>query len=123
MENFAFNNTINLSVNDKSYMLKYPTVGQVLMIENLKIVLSGGIYGDLVENSKHATTVNLLNLIDAVSYFTVLSPEMTSDFDLKQFDKIDIKTQMQLRLAYVEQFWPWFADIEDKLLEEIKVKK
>ena len=121
MNNFVFNDTINLEVNDKSYLLKYPTVGQVLMIENLKIVLSGGIYAELANNST-VSTINLLNLIDAVAYFTVLSEEMTNDFNLKQFDKIDIRSQVQLRTAFTEQFWPWYNDIETKLLDEIKEK-
>lgn len=106
--------SIEIKIGDKNYTINYPTVGQTIDIENLKLALSGGLYGQLL-NSNHATGVELLNLIDGVAYFSVLAPSFKTDFTADKFTEMDIFKQKKIVLAFVKKFWPWFRKINDEL--------
>ena len=103
----------------KEYEISYPNIGQQLAIENKKFIFSDGLYSDMVKNANHMTAINLLNLIDAGSYFSVLSEEISKDFGLQEFSKLNMKNQVLLRDAFTTQFWPWYSELESKIYDSM----
>jgi len=104
-------------IGGKDYTVNYPNVGQVIEIENLKLLLSGNMYGDLIK-SNHATGVELLNLVDGVSYFSVLAPDFKKDFATDKFTEMDVFKQKQIIKAFKKTFWPWFSGVDAELNKE-----
>lgn len=109
--------TTIVTVGDKNYEMEYPKVKHVIEIENLKLMLSGNMYGDLMK-SNHSTAVELLNLVDGVAYFSVLAPQFKIDFDTKNFTEMDVFKQKQITKAFTKVFWPWFLNINVELDKE-----
>ncbi len=103
-----------IKIGDKDYPIEYPRVGQIIEIENLKLMLSGNMYGALVK-SEHSTGVDLLNLIDGIAYFTVLNKDFAKDFEADDFSNMDVVRQKQIKKAFSKVFWPWFTKINIEL--------
>lgn len=103
-----------IKIGDKNYVIEYPHVGEVIQIENLKLMLSGNMYGDLIK-SNHSTAVELLNLVDGVAYFSVLAPNFKQDFGTDKFTEMDVRKQKQIVKAFTKSFWPWFLNINTEL--------
>ncbi len=106
-----------VKIGEISYDVNYPTVRQKLEIENLKMFLSSNKYGDLAR-SGHKTASRLLDLIDAVAYFSILIPEIKNNMKVADFEIMDIKTQRNMMRGYKVDFYPWFANIESELNKE-----
>lgn len=106
-------NKTKVKIGEKNYEFGYPNVGQILNIETSKMTLSGGIYGELVK-SQHKTAVELLNLIDGVSYFSILNPEFGKDFDIVNFTEMEVLTQKRISAAFV-LYWKWLLGVEAEI--------
>lgn len=102
-----------VKLGSKEYEVSYPNVGQILEIENLKLLLSGNSYTELAK-SQHKTALNLLNLIDGVAYFTTLIPTFKEEYNVDEFTKMELKQQSEISKAFL-YFWKWMQDIENEL--------
>lgn len=99
-------------IGEKEYDIEFPKVGELLEIENLKLLLSGNTYGTLVQ-SRHNTAIEMLNLIDGVAYFTVLAKGFKEDYKIEDFTNIDILKQKEIIFAFIE-FWKWYKGVENE---------
>lgn len=99
------------------YELSYPTNGQKLEIENYKLIYSLGTYGEMARNG-HATALEMLDLIDSVSYFRILSKEISDKYNLKDFIGIDLETSLRLRKAF-KVYIKWFNEIETEMIKNL----
>lgn len=102
-----------IEIGKKNYEFSYPNVGQTIEIENMKMLLSGNTYGDLVK-SNHKTAIELLNLIDGVAYFSTLNKQFRDDFNVAEFTTMEILKQRQIMTAFVK-FWKWLNEIEQEI--------
>lgn len=102
------------NINGKKYIVKFPNVGQIMDIEDFKMTLSRGKYVELAL-SPLKIHVFQCDLIDAMSYFTVLSKDIKEDFNLNNVRDVDLKIGKGLIDIYKEQFIPWFAPIMNEL--------
>lgn len=109
--------SVDVIINDKTYNISFPNVGQMMEIESKKIALGGGVYRDLITAGTKSAQYNL-DLIDAISNFTVLIPELRKDLDVKSFLDIDLITGKHVVKAYNKQFYPWFQEIQKFLYDE-----
>lgn len=103
-----------IKIGEQTFEVSYPLVGQKLTIENVKLMLTDNNYGDLAR-SGHNTAVEFLDLVDAVSYFAVLIPELKSSLKVEDFLKMDPKTAKMYVKAYKKQFDPWMAAIDKEI--------
>lgn len=102
-----------IQIGVKTYEFSYPNVGQIIEIENVKILLSGNTYGDLVK-SNHKTAIELLNLIDGVAYFTTLNEDFKKDFNIVEFTTMEVVNQRLIMIGFVK-FWKWLNQIETEI--------
>ena len=66
--------TITLA--ERSFVLQYPNVGQMMDIEIKKQSLSGGHYNLMVKNASTQDRLMMLNFLDAYATFSVLNPDI-----------------------------------------------
>jgi len=104
--------TIKLKIFGKDYIVSFPTVGQILDIESLKSALTNGTYGDLVKmNTK--TAVNALDLTDTIATFSVLIPGLKNE--IGSYTELDPFKAKELVSVYLNDFFPWFNEINKQL--------
>jgi len=109
---------INFSYEGKSYKISFPTVEQEIAIHSRRILYSRGAYKDIISEST-VRAVYLLDLINTVAFFSVLSEELVSDIkgveDLSEIDQIAIKPLIK---AYKKEILPWLSKWYDFLLND-----
>src|ERR1700746_2780161 len=106
--------SVNVKIGETQYEVHYPNVGEKLQIENVKLLLTNNGYGDLAR-SGHITAINMLDLVDAVSYFTILIPEVKSSLKLEDFLSMEPLQAKNLSKAYKKYYRPFLEEIDREL--------
>jgi len=106
-----------VKIGDQQFQISYPTVGQKLQIENVKLLLTDNNYGDLAR-SGHISAIQLLDLVDAVAYFTILIPEISKSLNVQDFLNMEPKKTKMYIKAFKEEFMPWMDKIDIELNRE-----
>lgn len=101
-----------VTVNNQKFSVSYPNVGKQFDIENTKLLLTNGGYGDLAR-SGHLRANKLLDFVDAFSTLLHLLPQLSLDAS-KFFDMDDV-TAMGLVLVYKEQVLPFLKQCEEEI--------
>ena len=101
--------SVPVKIGEQTFNVNYPLVGEKFKIENNKLLLTNGQYGDL-SRSAHATALYYLDTVDAFSYFAVLIPELKLDLD--KFNSMNAVQELELRTAYLENYLPFFLETE-----------
>lgn len=99
-----------------SYIAKFPNVGQMMDIENMKMTLTNGKYSVMAVSGMKIHLWQL-DMVDAISYFSVLCPEMGKDLGIKNWRDLDADLGKEITLAYVKQFVPWIKPLLDELFK------
>lgn len=111
-----------INIDDQDYAIGYPNVGQQMEIESMKLLLSANKYAQIgTANSR--TGNQLLDLIDAVSYFSVMVPSLKPKLELKDFAQIDVLFQKKLTKAFYKYNNEFILKVEEsiaKLLEDAR---
>ena len=81
------------------YIVKFPNVGQFIDIENSKMFLTNGKYVDMAISVLKIHAFQL-DIIDTISYFSVLIPELKEHLGIKNWRDLDAETSKELSLAY-----------------------
>lgn len=93
---------------------EFPSIGQLLDIENMKVTLSGGRYNDMLKATSITSMVFALDLIDALSCFIVLNPNgfnsLFKDLIPKGLTIMDIPASKSRTIVdqYRKKFFPWY---------------
>jgi len=103
-----------LQVRGNNYSIKFPNVGQLVDIETRKQQYSAGMYSSMVNNYTN-TSLYALDVIDAQACFGVLAPDLLKDLKVKTLSQLDPVDFEDIRLAYRDQFLPWFKQWESVL--------
>jgi hypothetical protein len=107
--------------NDVPYTLGFPTVGQMIEIEQMKLAYTNGRYVEFaMSNLKNH--IFILDYVDAVSYLSILIPELSKDLTLKSFTDVSLETTKDILKVYKEQFLPWFKPLLDDLYDYNKTE-
>lgn len=103
-----------VKINGNSYMVNFPNVGQMIEIEQLKLAYTNGKYIEFAM-SNLMNHIFILDFVDAISYFSVLIPELKNDFEIDNYTKLNGNSAKEIIRAYKEDFIPWFKPILDDL--------
>lgn len=97
---------------EKDYTITYPNMGQKMEIENLKIALTNGSYGDIAR-SAHISGDSFLDQVDSFIAVQVLMP----DYGLKitDFLKLDELHSAKLVQLYQKQIRPFIKTISEEI--------
>jgi hypothetical protein len=111
--------SVKVNLKGKEFVVNYPNVGEKIKIENYKVLLTNGQYGDFVR-SGHKTCLDLLDLVDAFSNFAILIKELNLGID--DFNNMDLKTSSEIKIEYTKVLYPFLTNLE-KQLEEVTINK
>lgn len=110
---------IKITILGHEALINFPTAGQIMDIESMKMALTNGTYGSMVRaaGSGSRTTVQALDLVDAVSHFAVLVPELRGKLKIDNYTAMPMKMALELTKTYKKEYAPWFAEVEKDLYE------
>jgi len=109
--------TIKVIIEEKEYIVKFPNVGQLLDIENMKMALTNNTYADLVR-SNLKTSFFATEIVDAIAHFWVLIPNFRADLDVKSYTDLDPFLAKKLVKIYKTQFQKWYDGLMAELMAD-----
>lgn len=105
------NSTI-IKISGVDFEIKFPDVGGLHEIENQKLLLTNGNYGDLAR-SAHNKALRLLDMVDAFVTIKILVPKL--NMELTDFYKLEQMQALEYVKVYKLQIRPFFAQVEDEI--------
>lgn len=107
--------TKSFKIGEHQFIAKFPNVGQLIDLESYKQSLTNGRYGQMAASGIRSQYY-ALDLIDAIVFFQVVTPEVGKYFDISNFAAIQIDKAKPLIEAYQNDIRPWF----EKTMAELK---
>ena len=81
--------TKKFTIGSKSFVAKFPNVGQIIDIDSMKQALSSNRYGNMAASGV-VSAYFALDIIDAISFFMIVCPEVQQYFDIKNYTTMQI---------------------------------
>jgi isopentenyldiphosphate isomerase len=103
-----------INILGESYQVNFPNMGGLQDIEAFKIAYTNGKYIDMALSGLKMHEF-MLDVTDAVSYFSVLIPDLRKNLEIKNWRDLDTETAKKLVKAYKSEFLPWFKPMVDNL--------
>lgn len=103
------------TINGSTFMAKFPNVGQLIDLESFKQALTSNRYGQMAASGV-ASMYQALDLVDAISFFQVVVPEVGKRFDINNYTQMGLDEIKYIVDAYQNEIKPWF----DKTMLELK---
>ena len=110
---------IKVTIRENSYKATFPKVGQLIDIENMKAILSNGMYGSM-ESSRTIDSQFALDMIDMEAYYSVLIPDLIKDLKVKSFRDLEIEDSVELRKIFVKDLLPFIKKWRDIITKPIE---
>ena len=108
--------TVKVTIKGTDCEVKIPNVSQSLKIEELKMDLTGGKYPEMARSGLISHNYNL-DLVDAISIFSVLIPDLKKMLGVESYELMDMFTGKELVLAYRNQYSPFYKEFITALYE------
>ena len=105
-----------VKIDGNDYIINFPNVGQMIEIEQLKLAYTNGRYIEFAM-SNLVNHIFILDFVDAISYLSVLIPELKKDLEIEEYTKMDAEKTKEIIRAYKEEFIPWFKPILEDLYD------
>lgn len=111
------NSQKTITVKDRKYTIDYPNTGQMIDIERYKATISGDKYDAITNQTTNSSTYSKF-LIDMVSTFNVLCPELIKDLKVKSILDLTAMDSNMLLKVYIKQILPWMMEWEAILVSD-----
>ena len=107
--------TFTTSKGDNEYVIKPPSVGQFYDIEVNKQVFGKGVYSAVIKTNTMSAQ-HAADMIDIEAHLRVLMPkEFFEDLKAETFTDLGLEDYNRLRETYLNDFLPWWKEIQDLL--------
>lgn len=110
-----FNQKKKIKILGKEYFIDFPLPGQVLEIESLKNLLTAGQYGIMAKTNTVETNY-ILDLVDAISTFSVLIPEMKEVLPKKSYLELPLEKAKEFIISYRRDYENWYISIRKDMM-------
>lgn len=105
-----------------SYEVKFPNVGQVIDMENMKMSLTNGGYVEMLRSGLK-TSYFVIDLVDSVSFLYILVPSLREDLNVRDYNELDPFMAKKIVKVYKSQIKPWFDGLMDELLSDDDIEQ
>lgn len=105
---------IIIRIGEIDYNIGFPTVGQMLEIESIKMAFTNGKYVDYAMSLLRNHTY-LLDVADAIAYFSVLAPQLKINMKIDNWRDVPPQQMKILVVAYRDSFIPWYKPLIEDL--------
>lgn len=102
------------TIGKKEFTAKFPNVGQIIDIDSMKQALSSNRYGSMVASGL-ASAYYALDLIDAITFYQVVVPEVGKYFNIMNYTELDLAESQELIKAFKEQIQPWYVETMNEI--------
>lgn len=106
--------TKNFKIGEHSFIAKFPNVGQLIDLESYKQSLTNGRYGQMAASGIRSQYY-ALDLIDAIVFFQVVTPEVGKYFDIANYANISLEKAKSFIEVYQTEIRPWFESTMNEL--------
>jgi hypothetical protein len=114
---------ITITLQEQSFVIKFPNMGQIVDVEVYKANLAKGQYGTLVGTMSKSALI-ALDFVDAAATFLVLIPELQTRLSVESLTNLDPIEAQELVVQYKKVFFPWYSKIVTALqLKEEELSK
>ena len=108
-----------VTVGKKSFVVEFPNVGQILDIESMKQALTNNRYG-IMAKSDIKSMYYALDVVDAVSFLTVVAPEVGRHFNVGNYLALSPEKVQEFVDVYQKEIYPWYAQTLEELKNPLK---
>lgn len=110
------------TIGKKSFVVEFPNVGQILDIESMKQALTNNRYG-IMAKSDIKSMYYALDVVDAVSFLTVVAPEVGRYFNVGNYLALSPEKVQEFVDVYQKEIYPWYAQTLEELKNPVKNEK
>ena len=108
-----------ITIGKKSFVVEFPNVGQILDIESMKLALTNNRYG-IMAKSDIKSMYYALDVVDAVSFLTVVAPEVGKYFNVGNYLSLSPEKVQEFVDVYQKDIYPWYAQTLEELKNPVK---
>jgi hypothetical protein len=99
--------SIEIKIGENTYLINFPNNGQLIDIERRKINLTDGTHKDMLMSSQLSTQQAYM-LVEAITTFTVLIPDLLKDLTVKSLLELTPMQSKGIVNEYIKKYYPWF---------------
>lgn len=104
-----------ITIGEKSFVVNFPNVGQMIDIESMKQSLTGNRYGSMA-SSGIASMYMALDIVDTIAFLSVCVPDMAKYYNIQDYSTLPADKMNQYVKIYKEELLPWY----NKILMELR---
>jgi hypothetical protein len=97
-------------VGEKTFVVNFPNVGQLIDIESMKQALTNGRYGAMAASGIFSAYI-ILDVVDAISFFKVCVPEFAQYYNIQNYTNMNNEKMKELTQIYRDEIKPWYDSI------------
>ena len=101
-----FENVLNFKINDKTFIINFPTNRQYIDIHNTKAILASQ-YAEFKFMGAESSYAEVL--VDTIAHLQILCPDLIKSLNRDLLD-LDLQKRRELTVAYNSQFRPWYNE-------------
>lgn len=104
-----------ITVGERTFIISFPNVGQIITLESTKQALTDNRYGQMAASGV-ASMYYALDLVDTIAFFQVCGTEVLRYFNIKNAASVSPDKLEMFVKVYSEQVKPWL----DKTFAELR---
>lgn len=104
-----------ITIGEKSFIVNFPNVGQMIDIESMKQSLTGNRYGSMA-SSGIASMYLALDIVDTIAFLTICVPDIAKYYNITDYSGLSSDKINTYVTVYKEQILPWY----NKILMELR---
>ena len=104
-----------ITIGEKSFIVNFPNVGQMIDIESMKQSLTGNRYGSMA-SSGIASMYLALDIVDTIAFLTICVPDIAMYYNITDYSSLSSDKINTYVTVYKEQILPWY----NKILMELR---
>lgn len=97
-------------VGEKTFVVNFPNVGQLIDIESMKQALTNNKYGAMAASGIFSAYI-ILDVVDAISFFKVCVPEFAQYYNIQNYTNMNNERMKELTRIYRDEIKPWYDSI------------
>lgn len=109
--------TIDFTIQDKEYTVKFPNNEKYIEIEVMKSKLTDKEYNSISNGNTNSSQIAKYT-VDMIAFFTVCCPKLKEDLTISSFSELDVLENKKFLNVYVKVILPWLLEW-DKVINSI----
>lgn len=106
--------TKKFQIGEKTFIVNFPNVGQIIDIEGLKQAMTNNKYGAMA-SSGIISMYYALDFVDCASFLQVCCSDVARYFDIKNYMELSPEKMEEFVEVYKKDILPWYNEVMSEL--------